>query len=324
MPQTDQVDKSKVEKLEDLAIKVKLWGQSLGFQQVAIVKPDLRQASRYLNAWLEKGYQGSMAWMAEHGDKRYHVEKLIPHTVRVITVRMDYLADDKMIAVLKDNNKAYISRYALGRDYHKLIRKRLSTLVEKIKNEVPSMELSQRPFVDSAPVMEKPLAEQAGLGWIGKNSNLISKKNGSWLSLGFMILTKDLVPDKPHQSLCGKCDKCIENCPTKAIVEPFVVKSDLCIAYHTIENREKNIPKSIEKNLNGWVAGCDICQDVCPWNKFSIKHNEPLFNPKSEIFDYSKKQWKELTNEVFNSVFKNSPVNRTKFEGLKRNIEFVQ
>ena len=174
MPKTIQDSKSDLAKLEDLSHNIKMWGESLGFQQIAIVKPDLQQASQRLRMWLEKDYHGSMEWMASHGDKRYCVDKLVARTLRVISVRMDYLADENMIAVLKDNNKAYISRYALGRDYHKLIRKRLAELVDKIKNELPQMELSQRPFVDSAPVMEKPLAEQAGLGWIGKNSLLIN------------------------------------------------------------------------------------------------------------------------------------------------------
>ena len=186
--------------LENLAKKIKAWGESLGFQQVAIVEPDLSQASERLNKWLADGFQGSMGWMADHGDMRYRVDRLVDHTVRVISVRMDYLADDKMIAVLKNDNKAYISRYALGRDYHKLIRKRLAQLVSHIQTELPQLQLSQRPFVDSAPVMEKPLAEQAGLGWIGKNTLLLNNQAGSWFFLGEIYTSLPLPTDNNEQS----------------------------------------------------------------------------------------------------------------------------
>lgn len=320
MPQTDQVDKSKVEKLEDLAIKVKLWGQSLGFQQVAIVKPDLRQASRYLNAWLEKGYQGSMAWMAEHGDKRYHVEKLIPHTVRVITVRMDYLADDKMIAVLKDNNKAYISRYALGRDYHKLIRKRLSTLVEKIKNEVPSMELSQRPFVDSAPVMEKPLAEQAGLGWIGKNTLLLNRDAGSWFFLGEIYTSLPLPEDSLQQpDRCGNCRACLKICPTDAFPEPYVLDARKCISYLTIENKG-SIPEELRSKMGNRVFGCDDCQIICPWNRYANKSDEADFSPRHNLDNTELLTLFRWDEEEFLRKTEGSPIRRIGYQRWLRNL----
>ena len=212
------------EKLDNLAKKIKAWGESLGFQQVAIVEPDLDQASTRLNKWLADGFQGSMQWMDEHGDKRYKVEQLVDQCVRVISVRMDYLADDKMIAVLKDDNKAYISRYALGRDYHKLIRKRLAKLVSMIQGELPQLALSQRPFVDSAPVMEKPLAEQAGLGWIGKNTLLLNDQAGSWFFLGAIYTSLPLPTDNSEQKdRCGNCRACLKICPTDAFPEPYVL-----------------------------------------------------------------------------------------------------
>ena len=224
--------------MENLAKKIKAWGESLGFQQVAIVEPDLSQASEHLNKWLADGFQGSMDWMAEHGDMRYRVDKLVDHTLRVISVRMDYLADDKMIAVLKNDNKAYISRYALGRDYHKLIRKRLAQLVANIQSELPQLQLSQRPFVDSAPVMEKPLAEQAGLGWIGKNTLLLNDEAGSWFFLGEIYTSLPLPTDKSEQSnRCGNCRACLKICPTDAFPEPYVLDARKCISYLTIENK---------------------------------------------------------------------------------------
>ena len=222
--------------MENLAKKIKAWGESLGFQQVAIVEPDLSQASEHLNKWLADGFQGSMDWMAEHGDMRYRVDKLVDHTLRVISVRMDYLADDKMIAVLKNDNKAYISRYALGRDYHKLIRKRLAQLVANIQSELPQLQLSQRPFVDSAPVMEKPLAEQAGLGWIGKNTLLLNDEAGSWFFLGEIYTSLPLPTDKSEQSnRCGNCRACLKICPTDAFPKPYVLDARKCISYLTID-----------------------------------------------------------------------------------------
>jgi epoxyqueuosine reductase len=271
--------------LENLAKKIKAWGESLGFQQVAIVEPDLSQASERLNKWLADGFQGSMGWMAEHGDMRYRVDRLVDHTVRVISVRMDYLADDKMIAVLKNDNKAYISRYALGRDYHKLIRKRLAQLVSHIQTELPQLQLSQRPFVDSAPVMEKPLAEQAGLGWIGKNTLLLNNEAGSWFFLGEIYTSLPLPTDNNEQSnRCGNCRACLKVCPTDAFPEPYVLDARKCISYLTIENKGP-IPKNLRPLMGNRVFGCDDCQIICPWNRFAAQTQEDDFSPRHNLDD---------------------------------------
>ena len=235
----------------------------------------LKLRTSALDRWLSNNNHGEMKWM--EAERRKNISSLLEGAKSVLSVGFNYANSQN------NNNKDKIfkiAKFSQGEDYHKVIYKKLKNIGKWINLEIP--DCKWKICVDTSPLLEKAWAEEAGLGWIGKNSNLISKKNGSLFTLGFMILSKDLVPDKPHESLCGKCDKCIENCPTKAIVEPFVVKSDLCIAYHTIENREKNIPKRIEKNLNGWVAGCDICQDVCPWNE-SV--------PLNDTFETTPKEW---------------------------------
>lgn len=276
---------SEKERLASLANKIKDWGFDLGFQQVAIVEPELTKASERLNKWLADGFQGSMQWMGEHGDKRYVVDKLVDHTVRVISVRMDYLADSNMIAVLKNDNKAYISRYALGRDYHKLIRKRLAALVSKIQSEIPEMQLSQRPFVDSAPVMEKPIAEQAGLGWIGKNTLLLNDKAGSWFFLGEIYTSLQLPTDQSdQQNRCGNCRACLKICPTDAFPEPYVLDARKCISYLTIESSDA-IPEPLRPLMGNRVFGCDDCQIICPWNRFASQTAEDDFSPRHNLDD---------------------------------------
>jgi epoxyqueuosine reductase len=283
MPETKQFNNLDEQSLQQLATNIKYWGQDLGFQQVAIVKPNLDEASQRLRLWLDNSYQGSMDWMSEHGDKRFKIDKLVARTLRVISVRMDYLADENMVAVLKDNNKAYISRYALGRDYHKLIRKRLAELTRKIEQQLPELNLSQRPFVDSAPVMEKPLAEQAGLGWIGKNSLLINPKAGSWFFLGEIYTSVPLPVDNLEQpNRCGNCRACLKVCPTNAFPEPYVLDARKCISYHTIENKA-SIPESFRPLMGNRVFGCDDCQIICPWNRGAPKTNEIDFSPRHNL-----------------------------------------
>ena len=244
----------------------------------------LKLRNNALERWLLNNYHGEMKWM--EAERRKNICSLLEGAKSVLSVGFNYFSEENNY-----NNKTLkIGKFSQGEDYHRVIYKKLKKIGRWINQEIP--DCKWKICVDTSPLLEKAWAEESGLGWIGKNSNLISKKNGSWLTLGFMILTKDLVPDTPHKSLCGKCDKCIEHCPTQAIVEPFVIKSNLCIAYHTIENREKNIPKEIEKNLNGWVAGCDICQDVCPWNK-SVPYNN--------TFETTPKKWvKDLNFESLN------------------------
>ena len=252
----------------------------------------LQLRTNALNRWLSNKHHSEMKWM--EAERRKNINSLLEGAKSVLSVGFTYINS-------QDNNKNRIfkiGKFSQGEDYHKVIYKKLKNIGRWINQEIPNC--NWKICVDTSPLLEKAWAEESGLGWIGKNSNLISKKHGSWFTLGFMILTTDLVPDKPHQSLCGKCDKCIERCPTNAIVEPFVIQSDLCIAYHTIESRAKTIPEQIEKNLNGWVAGCDICQDVCPWNKGVPFNNTYETTPKKWINDlnieslsWDDKTWRE-------------------------------
>jgi len=272
----------------------------------------LKLRTNALERWLSNNYHSEMKWM--EAERRKNAGTLLEGAKSVLSVGFTYISSQS------DNKDKFfkIGKFSQGEDYHKVIYKKLKNIGRWINQKIP--DCKWKICVDSSPLLEKAWAEESGLGWIGKNSNLISKKNGSWLTLGFMILTKDLVPDTPHESLCGKCDKCIEICPTTAIVEPFVIKSNLCIAYHTIESREKTIPKKIEENLNGWVAGCDICQDVCPWNK-SVPYND--------TFETTPKKWiKELNNESLNwddktweENLKGTTLKRIKPWMWKRNIK---
>jgi len=252
----------------------------------------LKLRTKALDRWLSNKYHGEMKWM--EADRRKNIDSLLEGAKSVLTVGFTYINS-------QNNNKKKIfkvGKFCQGEDYHKVIYKKLKNIGRWINQEIP--DCKWKICVDTSPLLEKAWAEESGLGWIGKHSNLINKNHGSWFTLGFIILTKDLIPDKPHQSLCGKCEKCIENCPTEAIVEPFVIKSDLCIAYHTIESRENNIPKKIEEKLNGWVAGCDICQDVCPWNKSVPFNNTFETTPKGWIqnlnvdsLDWDDKTWRD-------------------------------
>ena len=247
-------------------------------------------------------------------ERRKNINSLLEGAKSVLSVGLNYLSSENN----NENKNFKIGKFGQGEDYHKVISKKLKNIGKWINQEIP--DCKWKICVDTSPLLEKAWAEESGLGWIGKNSNLINKENGSWITLGFMILSEDLIPDKPHQSLCGKCDICIENCPTNAIVEPFVIQSDLCIAYHTIENKDKNIPKKIEKNLNGWIAGCDICQDVCPWNK-SV--------PDNNTFETAPKEWiKHLSIESLNwddktweEKLKGTTLRRIKPWMWKRNIK---
>ena len=252
----------------------------------------LKLRTNALNRWLSNNYHGEMKWM--EAERRKNIGTLLEGAKSVLSVGFTYIS-----AQNENQDKIFkIGKFSQGKDYHTVIYKKLKNIGRWINLEIP--DCKWKICVDSSPLLEKAWAEEAGLGWIGKNSNLISKKNGSWLTLGFIILTEDLVPDTPHQTLCGKCEKCIEHCPTKAIVEPFVIKSNLCIAYHTIESREKTMPQEIQENLNGWVAGCDICQDVCPWNKsvplnntFENTPKEWIKNLNQESLSWDDKTWEE-------------------------------
>ena len=263
-----------------------------------------------LERWLSNNYHAEMNWM--EAERRKDITLLLENAKSVLSVGFSYISSHNK------NNLFKVGKFSQGEDYHKVIYKKLRNIGKWINLEIPDCQW--KICVDTSPLLEKAWAEESGIGWIGKNSNLISKKNGSWFTLGFMILTQELIPDKPHKSLCGKCDKCIEHCPTNAIVEPFVIKSDLCIAYHTIESRKQTIPKKIEENLNGWVAGCDICQDVCPWNK-SVPYNNSLeTTPKEWIqnLDIESLYWDDNTWE---KKLKGTTLKRIKPWMWRRNIQ---
>ena len=258
-------------------LKEKAFNEGFALSGIASIPGSsrLKLRTNALDRWLTNKHHDEMKWM--EAEKRKNISSLLENAKSVLSVGFAYISS-------QNNNKNKIlkvGKFGQGDDYHKVIYKKLKNIGRWINQEIP--DCKWKICIDTSPLLEKAWAEEAGLGWIGKNSNLINKKHGSWFTLGFIILNKDLVPDKPYQSLCGKCDKCIENCPTDAIVEPFVIQSNLCIAYHTIESREKNIPKNIKNNLNGWIAGCDICQDVCPWNKSVPFNNSSENTPKEWI-----------------------------------------
>ncbi|MDM3871557.1 tRNA epoxyqueuosine(34) reductase QueG [Porticoccus sp. W117] len=304
----------------ELAQQIKTWGQELGFQQVAITDVDLSEAGQRLRDWLDKGYQGEMGWMADHGDKRYRPEHLHPGTLRVISVRMDYLsADSNMIAVLKQPDKAYISRYALGRDYHKLIRKRLAKLAQKIEQSVPHS-VEQRPFVDSAPVMEKALAEKAGLGWVGKNSLVLNSHAGSWFFLGEIFTNLPLPIDQStEQNQCGKCKACLTVCPTDAFPEPYVLDARRCISYLTIELKDA-IPEEFREPMGNRVFGCDDCQAMCPWNRFAKASQELDFLPRHQLDSTRLVDLFNWTEAEFLERTAGSPIRRIGYERWLRNL----
>ncbi|MDC3147508.1 tRNA epoxyqueuosine(34) reductase QueG [Prochlorococcus sp. AH-716-I09] len=272
----------------------------------------LKLRTKALDRWLSNNHHSEMKWM--EAERRKNIGLLLEGAKSVLSVGFTYISS-------QNNNKNKIlkvGKFGQGEDYHKVIYKKLKNIGRWINNEIP--DCKWKICVDTSPLLEKAWAEESGLGWIGKNSNLISKRNGSWFTLGFIILTKDLIPDTPHQSLCGKCDKCIEHCPTNAIVEPFVIQSNLCIAYHTIESREKNIPKRIKKNLNGWVAGCDICQDVCPWNK-SVPYNNTLENTPKEWINNLNVKSLSWDDETWKKNLKGTTLQRIKPWMWRRNIK---
>lgn len=269
-----------------LALDIKRWGRELGFQQIGITDADLSAHEPGLKEWLAKGYQGEMQWLGEHGNKRSRPAELIPGTARVISARMDYLpGDTAQIKVLKDADKAYVSRYALGRDYHKLIRKRLAQLAKKIENALPAElkpdgERQMRPFVDSAPVMERPLADKAGLGWTGKHTLILNDTAGSWFFLGELFTYLPLPIDKSEQpNRCGECTACLKVCPTDAFPEPYTLDARRCISYLTIELKGA-IPEEFREPMGNRVFGCDDCQAICPWNKYAKPTCETDFLPR--------------------------------------------
>ncbi len=306
----------------ELLNKIKQWSQELGFSDVGVSDTDLSQAQSHLNVWLKKGYHGQMDFMHKHGSKRTHPEQLVENTLRVISLRFDYSYKTVIPYehVLKQPQKAAISRYALGRDYHKLIRKRLKQLAEKIKQEVANF--NYRVFTDSAPVMEKALAEKAGLGWIGKHSNLLNSKAGSYFFLGEIYTNIPLPVSKKASFHCGSCTKCIDICPTKAIIAPFVVDARRCISYLTIEHKG-DIPQEFHKAIGNRIYGCDDCQMVCPWNKFAQESTVTDFLPRNQFDEPDLQElfaWDEAT---FLKKTEGSPIRRIGFASWQRNLKIA-
>ena len=304
--------------LAQLAENIKAWGKTLGFQQVGICDVDLSQHEARLQSWLDKGFAGEMHYMAEHGMKRARPVELQPGTLRAISVRMDYLPPDAQFArTLKNKNQAYISRYALGRDYHKLMRSRLKQLGEKIKAECG--ELNYRPFVDSAPVLEHALAEKAGIGWTGKHSLTLNKQAGSWFFLGELLIDLALPIDEPATEHCGSCTACITICPTQAIVEPYVVDARRCISYLTIEQKGA-IPVEFRPLIGNRVYGCDDCQLICHWNRYASITAEADFQPRKDLIAKDLLELFAWDESTFLKLTEGSAIRRIGFERWQRNL----
>jgi epoxyqueuosine reductase len=304
--------------LQDLAAQLKSWGKELGFQQIAITDANTGEHEAHLQRWLEKGFHGEMDYMQRHGTKRTRPAELLPGTVRVISVRMDYWTDEgDAETVLAREDKAYISRYALGRDYHKLMRKRLAQLAEKLQSILPSQ---NRVFVDSAPVLERALAERAGLGWIGKNTMLINSKAGSYFFLGEIYTDAELPIDPPQEIMhCGSCTACMPACPTNAIIAPHQLDARRCISYLTIE-LHGSIDESLRPLIGNRIYGCDDCQLVCPWNKFAQASHEIDFQVRNHLDDVTLLELFGWSEETFLSNTEGSAIRRIGYERWLRNI----
>lgn len=303
--------------IENLTLDIKTQAKSLGFMSVGISKAGfLEEEAPRLEKWLNNNMNGKMSYMERNFDMRLDPRKIVEDAKSVISLTYNYFPKKE-----PDKSGFKISKYAYGRDYHFVIKEKLRNLLEFIKDKTG--DINGRVFVDSAPILERAWAKKSGLGWVGKNTNLISKQHGSFFFLCEIILDINLNYDYIETDHCGSCTACIDACPTEAISEPYTVDGSRCISYYTIELKDK-MPDYAKNTYDDWIFGCDICQDVCPWNRFSRTHNEPLFNPKDEFLSISKNDWNEMTKETFNKVFKNSAVKRAGFDGIKRNIEFIK
>ncbi|WP_370568384.1 tRNA epoxyqueuosine(34) reductase QueG [Flavobacterium sp. CG_9.1] len=296
---------------------IKSEAKRLGFLSCGIAKAGfLEEEAPRLEDWLKRNRNGQMSYMENHFDKRLNPTLLVDDAKSVVSLLLNYYPEQ-----FQNPDSYKISKYVYGEDYHFVIKEKLKEFLFSIQSAIG--EVSGRAFVDSAPVLDKAWAAKSGLGWIGKNSNLLTQKVGSFYFIAELIIDLDLDYDNPTTDHCGTCTACIDSCPTEAIVSPYVVDGSKCISYFTIELKE-NIPQEMKGKFDDWAFGCDVCQDVCPWNKFSKPHNEPLFTVNPEIMSMSKKDWIEITEETFKTIFKNSPLKRAKFEGVKRNINFLK
>ncbi|UZO81211.1 tRNA epoxyqueuosine(34) reductase QueG [Aquimarina sp. ERC-38] len=297
---------------------IKNEAKRLGFLSCGVSKAEfLEEEAPRLEKWLQNAYHGKMKYMENHFDKRLDPTLLVPDSKSVVSLLYNYYTPE----LQKDPEAPKISKYAYGQDYHFVIKDKLKELLSFIREEIG--EVGGRAFVDSAPVLDKAWAVKSGLGWAGKHSNVLTQKVGSFYFIAELIIDLELNYDHPVTDHCGSCTHCIDACPTQAIVEPYVVDGSKCISYFTIELKEE-LPKEVAGSFDNWMFGCDVCQDVCPWNRFSKPHQEPLFNPHPELLSKSKKDWEEITQEVFSEIFKKSAVKRTKFSGLKRNMDFLK
>jgi epoxyqueuosine reductase len=296
---------------------IKRKARELGFSHCGIAKAGfLEEEAPRLEKWLHESRHGQMSYMENHFDKRLDPTKLVEDSKSVVSLLLNYFPSKTQ----SDPAAPKISKYAYGTDYHFVIKDKLKDLLRFIQEEIG--EVSGRCFVDSAPVLDKAWAAKAGLGWVGKHSNLLNKEVGSFFFIAELIIDLDLEYDRPATDHCGTCTACIDACPTEAIIEPYIVDGSKCISYFTIELKEA-IPKEMSGKFDNWAFGCDVCQDVCPWNRFSKPHSEPAFEPDQRLLDYSKKDWEEISEEVFGQIFKNSAVKRTKYKGLIRNLNFL-
>ncbi len=301
---------------------IKSIAKDLGFDFCGISKAEfLEEEASRLENWLQRGHQGKMSYLENHFDKRLDPRLLVPGAKSVISLVYNYFPGNESGSLSSSSgSELKIAKYALGEDYHQVIKDKLKTFLERLKETIG--EIDGRAFVDSAPVLERPWAAKGGLGWIGKNSLLLNRSMGSFFFLAELIVDLELERDGPIKDYCGTCTACMDACPTDAISEPSVVDGSKCISYFTIELKEE-IPQEVKGKFQDWIFGCDICQDVCPWNKFSQPHQEPRFSPSIEFAGMRQQDWKELTEETFNRIFKNSPLQRAKYSGMKRNVKFV-
>jgi epoxyqueuosine reductase len=298
---------------------IKTEAKNLGFVFCGIARAGfLEEEAPRLEKWLKNNMHGEMQYMENHFDKRLDPRLLVDGARSVISLGLNYYTENKQADPLGPK----ISKYAYGEDYHQVIKEKLKQLLSFISEHIG--EINGRAFVDSAPVLDRVWAKKAGLGWIGKNTNLINKKTGSFFFLAELIIDLELEYDvEPTADHCGSCTRCIDACPTEAIIAPYVVDGSRCISYLTIELKNE-IPTEFKGKMDNWIFGCDVCQDVCPWNKFSVLHQEPSFNPHPELLGIDKHDWEDISEEIFQKIFKKSAVKRTKFNGLKRNIAFIK
>jgi len=300
---------------------VKALAQEAGFTFCGISKAEfLEDEAPRLEAWLKRGYQGKMSYLENHFDKRLDPRLLVHGAKSVISLLYNYYPEKDLAKENREEDSLKIAKYAYGEDYHEVIKEKLRILLQRLQESLGK--ISGRAFVDSAPVMERTWAARSGLGWIGKNSLLLNRSMGSFFFLAELIVDIDLEADGPIKDYCGSCTACQDACPTDAIPEAQVVDASKCISYFTIELKDE-IPAHVNGKFQNWIFGCDICQDVCPWNRFSRPHTEPRFNPIPEIAGMTKRDWQEITEEIFQRVFQNSPLRRTNFSGITRNVQFV-